>query len=289
MASESSDARRWLGLHPRLAQAVALLVQVARDQSQQRLSLSAAAVAFWAVIAVSPVLIAISIIFSRVVDPDVLSKAVTDLQETAPASFSSLLATQLQNAADVSASTASWSLVLALITVLWATSTGVYTFLRAVRFAYGLPPQKYFSARALALGGAVIMVIVLGVLLLAVAAVSAWVASQPDPARTLLFLGEILLGTALLSGTLATVFLVATRRQRPGLAYWPGAVVGAVGTLAVFIGFGVYLNFAGSYQAIYGALASSVILSLVVYVATYVILLGAVGNARLSPGPETAP
>ena len=62
-----------------------------------------------------------------------------------------------------------------------------------------------------------------------------------------------------------------------------GAAFGSLGTFAVFIGFGIYLSVATSYQAIYGALASSVILSIVLFVASYVILLGAVVNAELKP------
>jgi len=87
----------------------------------------------------------------------------------------------------------------------------------------------------------------------------------------------LLIGTALLVLT----FRTAGGKQGPTM-HWPGAAFGTVGSLAVFIGFGVYLRFATSYQAMYGALASSVILSLVLYVAAYVILIGAVANAQLA-------
>jgi membrane protein len=271
----------YLGRHPRLATAVRFALDVAAAQSRERTSLSAAAVAFWAAIAVTPTLIAISIIFGRIVDPQVLDEAVKTLRDSAPDSFASLLANQLQTASQASTSTVSWSLVLSLITVLWAVSSGIYAFLRAVRVAYGMDPQHYINARALAFIGALVIVVVLGVLLLASAAGAAWASSLDEPWRSIAFTLGIAVGLVIVTGLLVLTFRVAVGRQVPG-GHWRGAAFGAIGSLAVSIGFGVYLRFATSYQAMYGALASTVILSLVLYVATYVILIGAVANAQLA-------
>lgn len=281
MVPGSTRYHDWLADHPRIQPWVDFTSRVINEQSTQRLGLSAAAVAFWAVLAVGPLLIAIAIIFSRVIDPQVLSDAVSDLQQNAPTSFNSVLATQVQMASEVSASAATWSVVISLITVLWAVSRGVYTLLRAVRFAYGLPPQSYLWARALGFVGAIITAIVLGVLILAAAAITVLLADIGGALEAILYAALVLIGTLLLGGVFVGVFMVANGRDRKGRAYWPGALVGAFGTLAVFIGFGVYLAIAGSYEAIYGALAGSVILSIVTYFSTYVILLGAVGNNQL--------
>ena len=270
----------YLRRHPRLRRAVDFGAHVARAQSVERISLSAAAVAFWAAIAVTPTLIAISVIFGRLVDPSVLNEAVETLRESAPQSFASLLASQIQAASQASVSTVSWSLLLSLVTVLWAVSSGIYAFLRAVRVAYGMDPQNYINARALAFLGALITVIVLGVMLLAAAAGAAWASTLDEPWRALAFAVGIGVGLVIGSALLALTFRTAGGKHGPA-RNWPGAAFGAVGSLAVFIGFGVYLRFATSYQAIYGALASTVILSLVIYVATYVILIGAVANAVL--------
>lgn len=267
--------------HPRLVRPVRLAVAVAREQSVERLSLSAAAVAFWAVIAVTPTLIALSLIFGRLVDPQALADAVDELRKQAPDSFSSLLASQLQAASQSSLSTASWGIVISLITVLWAVSTGVYTFSRAVRMAYGQPPSRYLATRAFAYIGAISTVIILGIVLLSAAAVSAWAASLDSPYSTAVFGIEVLIGLALLTVHLWVFFRLSTGRVS-GLLYWPGATFGAIAVLAIVVGYGIYLQYATSYQAIYGALASTVILSIVSYVAMYAVLLGAVANAQWS-------
>jgi membrane protein len=271
----------YLDRHPRLARAVHVIAAIAAAQSRERLSLSAAAVAFWAAIAVTPTLIAISLIFGRIVDPSALDDAVATLRKAAPDSFASLLANQLQTAAGASTSAVSWSLALSLITVLWAVSSGIYAFLRAVRIAYGMDPQHYINARALAFLGALITVVVLGVLLLASAAGAAWASSLDEPWRGLAFTLGIVVGLAIVTGLLVLTFRAAGGREGPN-THWPGAVFGAIGSLGASVGFGIYLRFATSYQAMYGALASTVILSLLLYLATYVILIGAVANAQLA-------
>lgn len=274
--------------HPRLQHATALMATVIRQQSVQRISLSAAAVAFWAVIAVTPGLIALAIIFGRVVSPADLQEAVDEIRSKTPGSLSDILASQLQIASEASSSAASWGIVISLVTVLWAVSTGVYTFTRAVRVAYGLPPQRYFSARAIAYVGAVSLVLILGITLLAAAGLTAWASSLDVPVSTVILGAELVVGLAFFTFLLWLMFRVSTGRT-PGRLYWPGAAFGAVSVLAVVIGYGIYLQFATSYQAIYGALASSVILSLVTYVATYAVLIGAVSNAALRGGSPEVP
>ena len=270
---------RFIARHPHLRTPLRLLVAVMREQSVERISLSAAAVAFWAVIAITPTLISLSLIFGRLIDPQQLTEAVDELRKQAPDSFSSLLASQLQAASQTSITTASWGLVISLVTVLWAVSTGVYTFTRAVRLAYGQAPSRYLITRAFAFIGAFTTVIMLGIILLVAAAASAWASSLDPPYSQAVFGGEVILGLALLTGILWVYFRLATGRS-PGLLYWPGAAFGAIAVLAIVVGYGIYLQYASSYQAIYGALASTVILSVVTYVATYAVLLGAVANAQ---------
>ena len=281
MAAVTERAERFLRQHPRASEAVGFVVAVIKAQSTERIGLSAAAVAFWAAIAITPAFIAMAIIFGRLVDPGVLDEALKSLQEFAPDSLGNLLANQLQTASQASGTTVSWSLAISLITVLWAVSSGIYAFQRAVRIAYGLDPQHYVSARAVAYLGSVSSILVFGILLLAAGAGAAWASTLDEPWRALAFLAGIALGLTLGTGVLVALFRAAALREAPRLN-WPGAALGAVGTLAVVIGFGIYLRFATSYQAIYGTLASTVILSLVLYISAYVILIGAIGNAELS-------
>lgn len=281
MSTVIERAQRFVHQRPRLASAVAFGSTVARAQSAERISLSAAAVAFWAAIAVTPAFIAVAIIFGRLLDPTALNDAVVALQEAAPDSLGSLFAGQLKTASQATTSQVSLGLIISLVTVLWAVSTGIYTFQRAVRIAYGLDPQHYVRARAWAYLGSVLTILAFGILLIAAGAGAAWASTLDEPWRALTFTIEILLALALGTGVLVATFRASADRAAPRLN-WPGAAFGAIGSFAVVIGFGIYLRFATSYQAIYGTLASTVILSLVLYIAAYVILIGAIGNAELA-------
>lgn len=286
MSAVIERAQRLVRQRPRLARAVDLAVDVAQAQSRERISLSAAAVAFWTAIAITPGFIAVAIIFGRLIDPATLNEAVQALKAAAPDTMGSLLANQIKSAADATTSQVSLGLVLSLVTVLWAVSTGIYTFQRAVRIAYGLDPQHYVRARAWAYIGSVLTILAFGILLVAAGAGAAWASTLVEPWRALVFTLGILLALALGTGVLVTTFRASAAHQAPRLN-WPGAAFGAVGSFAVVIGFGIYLRFATSYQAIYGTLASTVILSLVLYIAAYVILLGAIGNAALARSLDT--
>lgn len=281
MATLTDRAQRFIRQRPRVSRVVSLALAIARAQSAERISLSAAAVAFWTAIAITPGFIAVAIIFGRFLDPTALNDAVQALRDAAPDSLGSLLASQLQTASQATTSQVSLGLVISLVTVLWAVSTGIYTFQRAVRIAYGLDPQHYVRARAWAYLGSVLTILAFGVLLIAAGAGAAWASTLDEPWRALAFTTGILLGLALGTGVLVATFRAAADRAAPALN-WPGAAFGAIGSFAVVIGFGIYLRFATSYQAIYGTLASTVILSLVLYIAAYVILIGAIGNAELA-------
>lgn len=281
MATLIDRAQRLVHQRPRVSRALDLVFAIAKAQSAERISLSAAAVAFWTAIATTPGFIAVGIIFGRLLDPAALSDAVQALKAAAPDTMGSLLANQIKTASEATTSQVSLGLVISLVTVLWAVSTGVYTFQRAVRIAYGLDPQQYVRARAWAYLGSVLTILAFGILLIAAGAGAAWASTFDEPWRALAFTIEILLALALGTGVLVATFRASADRAAPKLN-WPGAAFGAIGSFAVVIGFGIYLRFATSYQAIYGTLASTVILSLVLYIAAYVILIGAVGNAELA-------
>ncbi len=258
-----------------------LVLAIAQAQSSERISLSAAAVAFWGAIAITPAFIATAMIFGRIVDPGDLSAAVDDIRAVSPDTLGSLVAAQLQSAAQATTGQVTWGLILSLVTVLWAVSTGVYAFQRAVRVAYGLDPQQYVRARAWAYLGSVALILIFGTLLVTAGAGAAWASTLDEPWRMLAFTTGILLALLLGTAVLVATFRIASEGSAPRLN-WPGAAFGAVGSFAGVIGFGIYLRFASSYQAMYGTLASTVILSLVLYICAYVILIGAVANAQLA-------
>ena len=287
MASDlAKRARQWtqafLGAHTRTSEVVNLARAVIREQSRERLGLSAAGVAFWFVIAIFPALIAVLMVLGLILDPKELAATIAELEKASPGALSGAVLKQVQAATQAQPSTLSLGFIISLLVVLWSTSTGYYNFSRGTLLAYGLPPKPYLKARGRAFVGAVIGMLVTAVIAVLTALTLSYAGQQTGLWRALLVAINALLGIAVVSVLLAGLFRFAVGRQHPRPLYLPGAALGAIGTGAVFVGFGVYVENAGRYQVVYGTLAGAIILMLSVYFSAYVVLIGAVLNAELS-------
>jgi len=155
-------ARVVLGRHPRLGAVVRLATGVLREQSSEGLGLAASGAAFWLVIAAFPTALAAVSLYGIFVKPDRVATDLGRLASAVPGSLGSLLAEQLRRAAAADHAGLSIGLAVSLVLALWSASAGVYNLDRAVRVAYGLPPQRFVEARARAMLGAFAVVAVLG-------------------------------------------------------------------------------------------------------------------------------
>lgn len=271
-----------LDSHPRARGAADLLERIIRAQSAERLGLSAAGIAFWFVIAIFPALIAAVMILGLVLSPTEVAETIATLDKAGPNTLSGLVLHQVQTAAESRPSALSLGFIVSLLVVLWSTSAGYYNFARGSRLAYGLPPQPYVIARGRAFVGAMAGVLITALLAVGTALLVSYATSQIGMWRGILLVVNALAGILVLTLALAALFRFSVGRTHHRLAYLPGAAFGAVGTLAVFVGFGIFVTYAGSYDAVYGVLSSAIILMLTVYFSAYAVLIGAVLNAQLT-------
>ena len=129
---------------------------------------------------------------------------------------------------------------------------------------------------------AIIGMLLTAVLAVLAAATLAYAGAQTGLWGVFLVIVNTLIGLAIMALVLAGLFRFAVGRRHPRPLYLPGAALGAVSTIAVFVGFGIYVNYATSYEAVYGALAGAIIFMLCVYFSAYAVLIGAALNADLS-------
>ena len=148
---------------PLLARVVRTTTSVIREQSSERVGLAASGAAFWIVISAFPTAIAAVSLFGLVVSPQQVASDLGNLAQGAPSSLGSLVTAQLQRVAASDRAGLSMGLAVSILLAIWSASAGVYNLDRAIRLAYGWPPQSYFEARGRALLGAFGVVIVLGV------------------------------------------------------------------------------------------------------------------------------
>lgn len=136
------------------------------------------------------------------------------------------------------------------------------------------------------------LVMGLGVLIaasLAVSVAARFAASVSESLDGLGFVGSLIGGLlragALTSTVLAFVVFVVLFRVVPARAttladVWPGALLAALGLEAAKLLFGVYLDGAADYNAVYASLGSIVAFMVFVFVASNVVLLGAEAAAH---------
>jgi len=273
----------YLNAHPRARRSVDLLQRIVKAQGVERIGLSAAGVAFWFVIAIFPALIAVVMILGLVLSPTELADTINQLDKASPNSLGGVVLRQVEAAARSRPSAVSLGFAVSLVVVLWSTSAGYYNFARGTRMAYGLPPQNYIRARGRAFVGATAGMLITAVLAVGTALLVSYAGSQSGAWRALLLAANATIGILLLTLALAALFRFSTGRLSRHTEYFPGAAFGAIGTVAVFVGFGVFVTYAGSYDAVYGALSSAIILMLTVYFSAYAVLIGAILNAQLRP------
>ncbi|HEY1741132.1 MAG TPA: YhjD/YihY/BrkB family envelope integrity protein, partial [Acidimicrobiia bacterium] len=91
-----------------------------------------------------------------------------------------------------------------------------------------------------------------------------------------------LVGLVAITGFVAALYRFSVGSHLSPRALMPGAITSAIGVVLVTFGFGAYVAASKRYVAVYGAFAGIVIGMLAIYLAVYVVLLGAVLNMQLA-------
>ena len=261
-----------------VARLLAVLREVAREQTAEQVGLAASGAAFWLVIALLPTAVAAVSIYGLVVSPQTVARNLAGLTRSGPQSLGATFAQQLQKVAAGDHHGLTAGLVISVVLALWTASAGVYNLERAIRGAYGLAPEEYVRARGRALIGAVAAVTLMGF----VALVSTLVAVAVDALPMLIVVSVTPpLLIVVFAALIAALYRYSAGHRLRLREQWPGALAASAGVDLVVGGFSVYLHFSTRYTAVYGTLAGTVVGMIGTYLAVYVVLLGAVLNAQL--------
>lgn len=271
-----------------------VLRQVKNETSEDKLPLVAAGVAFYAMLALVPALIAAISIFGLVVDPQQVEGMMGQLGQVMPGTASQLVEQQLHRIATTSGSGLGLGLVISVLVALWSASTGMATLDQALSVVYGVPARGFVKARLVALGltlGAFVLLAILLALIVALPAVLAFV-PLAGGAVVAIQIGRWLAIAAIACLGLVALYQVAPNRERrPGWRWTsPGAIAGTVLWLVASAAFSFYVSNFGSYNETYGALGGVIVLLLWFWITALAVLLGGEINAALeAEGDPFAP
>lgn len=262
-----------------------ILLRIWREIQEDRLTLVAAGVTFYLLLAIFPAMAAIVSVYGLVTDPAVLRDHLAVLDSIAPAGGLQVIREQLDQLIAQDEGNLSLALIVSLALMLWSTNAGMKAMFQAMNVAYGEREKRSFVGLTLLTLGftvaamvlSVVFVIVVGAvpLLLDLLRLPTDIAWLIDLVRW-----PILLVVLMLCLTVLYRFGPSRRRAQRHWLSW-GSAVTAVIWLLVSLGFSWYLANFSSYDRTYGSLGAVIGFLMWIWLSVLVVLVGAELNAEI--------
>ncbi len=262
-----------------------VLRRVKEQIAADRLSVIAAGVAFYALLAVFPALSALVGLSGLLFDPHQVGRQVSSLGGVVPAEAVKLLMGQLRDLSQSDRTALGLGVAGGLLLALWSSSAGVRTLMKALNVAYDVRERRGFLRRT-----GLALALTLGVVVGGVVAIGAVVVL---PAILhFVGLGDVLRGVVSLARwpiVAALFWLGAAVMYRYGPSRSPpkwlwvtwGASVATVLWLVGSALFSWYVSSFGNYNETYGSIGGVVILLMWFLLSAFSLLIGAELNAEL--------
>lgn len=269
----------------RRAGALAIARRVMRAAASDRISLTAAGCAFYAMLALFPAIFLLVLVYGLAFDKASVEPQLEVLRELVPEETFELIAARLHELVEQPRPRLEWGAIVSGGVAIWSASAGTRAMLGALNMAHGVEESRGFlHYHLLAIG------ITLSITLAAALAVGSLVAlpgavmllGLPSPqAWTLrgMSMGTLL---GLVFVGLIMVYRLGPAARHPGLVWTlPGAVVATLLWAAASAAFTLYVSNFATYDLMYGPLGAAVGLLMWFWVSVYVVLLGAELNVAL--------
>ena len=262
--------------------------------SEHRLPIFAAAVAFFAFIALIPAVAAAVSITGLVADTDDLVREAESALESSPTPTRDFVVEQIRSVADGSSSGAGVAAVIGIVLSIFSASAAVSNLMEALNVVFDRRENRNFAIKRLTAIGLLIGAIVLVVAMVFAmsilpAQLDDWFSSQWT--RALITTGRFVVLGLLMVGGLSVLYHVgpADDVKRDGelvsggtmQLISKGAITGATLLVLLSWGFGVFVNNFGSYGETYGTLATIIVVLLWLQLMALAVLLGAEVDARI--------
>jgi membrane protein len=262
-----------------------VLARTRLEIKRDRAPMLASAVAFHALLAMVPALVALVSLYGLVADPSSVDKQVNNWLGAAPREVRQLLTTQLESITKNAGTAAGFAVVIGIVTALWSASSGIANLIEATNIAYDEEETRGFIARRglallLTVGAVVFMLFALGVIAVLPALLTH---------AGLGFAGRLIVGilrwALLIIGmmvALSVLYRYAPDRDNPRWSWTsPGAIAATVMWVVASALFALYTANFGKYNETYGSLGAVVVLMLWLFVTALCVIIGAELNAEI--------
>ena len=254
------------------------------ESQRDNVTIVAAGIAFYAVLAVLPALIVAVSIYGLFTDLSQAESQIEAVLKVLPGSAAQIIDAQMRTIAGASHTHLSFGFVASLAVFAWTASNATRAMVRGVKIAYDQENDRSVLERRIVTVGVTVAAIVITLVALAIiAAVPVWL-RQLDPTHVIVNFGNFRWG--LVGGGFALVAGLLYRFAPPippdgWRAVLPGVVLSTVAWTVTSIGFSIYVSSFGRYNETYGTLGAAVVLLLWFWFTFLAILIGAELNEAL--------
>lgn len=267
------------------------LLRTLKDRiGRHHATIFAAAVAFFAFLALIPALTAVIGVYGLAADADDITRQLTEALSGAPASTREFLVDQMTEIASGSGGALGVSVVIGLGIALFSASGAVANLVKSLNVAYELEETRApWTLRGVALGLTVGGVLVLSVVVFLMAALPPLLAEWGlgDAARLTLNIGRYPVLGIVMAATLSLLYRLGpdhggNDKPLSPRAFTKGGLVATVLFVVLSLLFSFYTANLGSYGETYGPLATIIVLLVWFQLSALSIIIGAELDAELA-------
>ena len=242
-----------------------VLLRVKDQIGEDNMSVVAAGVAFYGLLATFPAISAAVLLYGLAFDPAQVEQQISVLRSVMPADAYGIVEAQTKTVAAQGAGTLSFGLLLSLLLALWGARNGATALLSALNIAYDEKEKRGFlrlNATALffTIGGIVFLLLAVSVIAAIPAVVDLVGLSESMVGKALLWLRWPVMAIMMIAA-LAVIYRFGPSRATPRFKWVStGAVVSTVLWIIGSIAFSLYVTNFGSYNKTFGSLGAVVVL-----------------------------
>jgi membrane protein len=262
-----------------------IALRVKEQIRKDRLSIIAAGVAFYGLLAVFPGLVALVGLYGLVADPAQVESHAAALSAILPPQAAEILMTQLHDLASTDRTALGIGAIGGILLALWSASAAVRTLMEALNVAYNEEESRgfvrfYGTALALTFGGVLGVIVAIGLVVALPAIMNAlglnWLVDI-----IVRFARWPILAVLAIAG-FAIVYRYGPSRRQPRWRWvsWGAGIAVLMWILGSAL-FSLYVTRFGNYNETYGAAGAVVILLMWFLLSSYAILIGAEINAEM--------
>ena len=252
--------------------------------NDDRVTLIAAAVTYYLLLAIFPTLTAFVSLYGLFTDPATVTEHIQALSSVVPEGGMAIIDEQLKRLTTSQETTLSFALLISIAIALWSASSGVKTLFEAMNIAYDEREKRNFfvlnaTALLFTLAGVVGAVVMIGVAVV-VPAVLTFLGLGAGLEWVLTIGSYLLLVVVLLVGIAALYRFGPSRQQAKWRWVTPGALLTVFGIIIVSLLFSWYAANFANFDKTYGSLGGLIALLTWMWISVTMLIVGAELNAE---------